>query len=114
MKLELEDCFELQDTCGGVSAERCAVNTGGSAGGCGDHSKTRAIGKIGVRIEEVGVIQNVVSFHSNLKQASFEAGDLKSLQQREVRVEVAGAGELVSCLPAKSSWIGEVRTACGR
>jgi hypothetical protein len=66
LDLELEGRFKLQDTRGAISPEARAEDTGWSTSRCRDHAKPWTIGIVRIGIQEVGMIEDVVSLHTNL------------------------------------------------
>src|SRR6202041_3803765 len=83
-KLKLECTFELDDTRRAVSAETRTEDACWRAGGIRDDAKTGPVGEVGVWIQKIRMIKDVVCLHSNLKQAGFQAGYLETLNHCQV------------------------------
>lgn len=105
-------CLELKDARRLIAAQPRSEDAGRCARCCRDHTKIWPVGEVGVRVQEVGVIQHVVSLDADLKLAALEPRNLQALHQCEVGVEEARPPELVAHLTAEPCRIGEVGTVC--
>ena len=100
-ELESDGRLELHDTRRGIAAEERTVCAGRCADRAGDRTKLRAV-KVGVRIREVRVVENVVGLRADPDQTTLDMADGESLHDGEVGVKVTGSEELVPALTTEA------------